>query len=73
MFHLPSVLWADPVGLVNPTLGPAGQRLNVPRPAHGARTSALTTAALIASMTHEYAQTGIIMRQENALLSALCG
>src|SRR6266849_1069154 len=32
-------------------------------------TSALTTAALIASMTHEYAQTGIIIRQENALLS----
>jgi len=42
-------------------------------PHMGARTSALTTAALIASMTHEYAQTGIIMRQENALLSALCG
>ena len=39
-------------------------------PTYGARTSALTTAVLIASMTHEYAQTGITMRRERALYSA---
>lgn len=36
----------------------------------GARISALKTAALTVSMTHEYAQTGIAMRHERALLSA---
>ncbi len=33
MFHLPSVLWADPVGLVNPTLGVVQARLARPAPA----------------------------------------
>jgi hypothetical protein len=44
-------------------------RPNVPGPHVGA-SSALTTAALTASKTHEYAQTGITIRYEYALLSA---